>query len=709
MTTPAETIVGWKSSTEAHPREVMFRPLVEFDSWMPPVVDDFQGNAFGAIDEAMLQLKAHEGLWARPLVSCWDALEAYNAKFGASNYGDRGGWEIFCTEWKDAQALWIDPGTPQELLIEAEDFPKLQALAKAVAVERAWKRLHKGGEQPGDLALVVGYEGYHLAVVQDPDGVRVINVPHDDGRMFIPIFTHADALAQAMPEFERDFGEALRTIQVPGYKLFPPLVQENATGLVLNHLGPAEPLAFGLGIIEVLLEEIAKTAPTEAAPAPTTPPPLPKGPPPLPTAPKSAGPPPLPADPAVVDEVARLSNEGVELTQTTNAEDAETLLRRALALAEEKLGADHPSTAVCLNNLGDFLSQNRRFEEAEPVLRRAVEAKEKLHGADALETATALNNLALVLRRMEWFAEAESLYRRVLPIFEQGHGAESIEVASVLNNLAQILTHTDRSVAAEPLMRRVIELFETNFGPDHPNVAIALNNLARLLEDTGRPAEAEPLARRHLRIFQVFENETGNRHAYKESAISNYGDLLMRLGLDRQFAQRRINDLLRGGEVRDLRLDPPADKTAPTGETPDFDRLSAVANDAGASMSDQNALFGAAFRLAEWHFIARGELPNVRPYVAANPTIVSGAPMVKAFTDTDRLHAFAKENGLTGPEGEAQILSMSVATLLPTMADLAEQGVTHIHFNADMNSYGFYVPLVQLPIIRAHLEKHGLL
>ena len=33
----------------------------------------------------------------------------------------------------------------------------------------------------------------------------------------------------------------------------------------------------------------------------------------------------------------------------------------------------------------------------------------------------------------------------------------------------------------------------------------------------------------------------------------------------------------------------------------------------------------------------------------------------------------------------------------------------HIHFNADQDSYGFFVPLVQLPIIRAHLEKLGLL
>ena len=419
-----------------------------------------------------------------------------------------------------------------------------------------------------------------------------------------------------------------------------------------------------------------------------------------------------PADTAVVDEVARLSNEGVRLTQTENSGKAEDLLRRALALAEDKLGVDHPSAATCLNNLGDFLSQNGRFEEAEPILRRAVSAKEKLHGPEALETGAALSNLALVLRRMEWFAEAETLYRRVLPIFEQGHGPDSIEVASVLNNLGQVLQHTGRGPQAEPLMRRVIGLFEKHFGENHPNVAIALNNLARLLEDTGRPADAEPLARRHLRIFQIFENETGNRHAYKASAIANYEDLLMRLDLDRHNTQMRINALLSGEDVCDLAADQ-SDATpgaqTPAEDAPDFDRLSAVANDAGASIGDQNALFGAAFRLKEWHFIARGTVPDVRPYVASNPGIASGAAMVKAFTDTRRLQAFARENGLTGPGGDVQLLSMPVANILPTMAAYAESGATHIHFNADNDSYGFYIPLVQLPIIRRHLEKHGLL
>lgn len=414
------------------------------------------------------------------------------------------------------------------------------------------------------------------------------------------------------------------------------------------------------------------------------------------------------------DDIIRLSNRGVQLGQSADRRGAEDALRQALTMAEERLGADDAITAVCLSNLGDFLRQQERHAEAEPLLQRAVASEERLHGADALETATALNNLALLLRRMDRYAEAEAMYRRVLPVFERGHGEQSVEVASVLNNLAQVHAHTGRPELAEPLMRRVIELFERVRGAHHPDVAVALNNLARLLEHTGRAAEAEPLSRRHLRIFQVHEDETGRRHVHKDTAIGLYGDLLLRLGLDRRAAQQRIDDVLLGREVHDLgagRPDAPSQAPSPqlAAEAPDFDRLSAAANDAGASRSDQDALFGAAFRLKEWHFIARGVLPDVRPYVATNERIAGGAPMVKAFTDTRRLHAFARENGLTGPDGEVQILAVPVGNVLFTAAELETQGVTHIHFNADLASHGFYVPLAQLPVIQRHLQRLGLL
>lgn len=403
-------------------------------------------------------------------------------------------------------------------------------------------------------------------------------------------------------------------------------------------------------------------------------------------------------------DITRRSHEGVTLLNTDQLPAAGPLLEEALRLAEAHLGPTDAQTAACLNNLGEWHRLSRRFDAAEPLYRRALALEEAAHGPDAEEVGTTLNNLALLLRQSGQLLAAEPLYRRVLEIFERVHGRDEIQVGSVLNNLAQVLAHSGRQAEAEQPMRRALSIFESEYGPRHPNLGVAVNNLARLLDELGRSEESEPLARRQIEIFQFAENQTGRRHAYKTSAIDYYQDLLLRLGFRRRQAQVRLHAMIDGEALDDLSIEDLIDESVP-----DFDQLSVAANREGAGMEDQNRLFAATFRLGAWLFIARGDLPDVRPYVAANRSIAGGAAMVKAFTDSDRLRTFAKSNDLLDATGSVQMLSLPVTGVLVTLDGLAQQGVTHIHFNADECSDGYFVPLRQLEPIRRHLEKHGLL
>lgn len=418
MKTPAETIAAWNDEPGSS-RDVLYRALVEFDSWMPPLRDDFEGDAFAPFELAMVPLVTIDGAQAIPLCSCWDATEAWRDQHGPTGFGDRGGWEMFAA-FANADAVVIDPGMPHALTLTREDLPQLKALAEAVAVERAWQRLRKGREEPGDLALAAHYGSYHLGVAKrDAENFCFCEVPNDDGRMFIAVFTHGDALERGWPEIAGRYANMdARKARVSGPEIFPTLAAEPTAGFVVNCSGPTESAVFSREAFDLVVQELNKAAP----PASDTP-------------------------------------------------------------------------------------------------------------------------------------------------------------------------------AASPA------------------------------------------------------------------------------------AQAR----------------------------PEFDRLSAASDAAGATITDHDALYSAAFRLNEWYFVARGEMPDVRPYVASNAGIANGAPMVKAFTDTARLRAFAKECGLTRPNGDVDILSMPVANILPTMAAYAASGATYIHFNANVESYGFYIPLVQLPIIRRHLEKQGLL
>src|SRR5580698_9474682 len=99
-------------------------------------------------------------------------------------------------------------------------------------------------------------------------------------------------------------------------------------------------------------------------------------------------------------------------------------------------------------------------------------------------------------------------------------------------------------------------------------------------------------------------------------------------------------------------------------ETPDFEALCQAAYADGAGMEQRNALWSAVFRLKEWNFIARGEFPNVHPYVCANSDVAGGQYMVKAFTDADKLRAFATANKLADPDGSVKFLSIPVSGFL---------------------------------------------
>ena len=181
--------------------------------------------------------------------------------------------------------------------------------------------------------------------------------------------------------------------------------------------------------------------------------------------------------------------------QLTNGQfnQAEPLMRRALAIDEKSFGPDHPTVAIPLNNLAQLLKATNRLAEAEPLMCRALTIGEKSFGPDHPTVATDLNNLAQLLQATNRLAEAEPLMRRALTIDEKSYGPDHPDVARDLNNLASLLQATNRLAEAEPLMRRALAIGEKSFGPDHPTVAIRLNNLAQFLKATNRLVEAEPL------------------------------------------------------------------------------------------------------------------------------------------------------------------------------------------------------------------------
>lgn len=218
-----------------------------------------------------------------------------------------------------------------------------------------------------------------------------------------------------------------------------------------------------------------------------------------------------------------LSSSGTALHEQARFPGAEPMLRRALAMDERLMGADHPIVSRDLNNVAMLLKDMNRFAEAESLIRRALAIDEQSVGADDLRLATRLSSLARILQATGRCDEAESLARRALAIAERSLGCEHPDIAAHLNTLATLLMQVGRRDSVESLLRRALAIVEGAYGPDHPIVAAGLSNLAAFLHGTERLAEAEPLSRRALAIE---EQNWGAGHPNVAISLNNLAQIL---------------------------------------------------------------------------------------------------------------------------------------------------------------------------------------
>ena len=116
------------------------------------------------------------------------------------------------------------------------------------------------------------------------------------------------------------------------------------------------------------------------------------------------------------------------------------LARRAVAIQQRILGADHPITAMCISNLAELYRIQGRYEQAEPLHRRALAIREKALRPTHPDLATSLNHLAELYHAQGRYREGRAALRARTcdPRKCLGPTQRSRRVATVRSNLARI-------------------------------------------------------------------------------------------------------------------------------------------------------------------------------------------------------------------------------------------------------------------------------
>src|SRR5437588_2051363 len=172
---------------------------------------------------------------------------------------------------------------------------------------------------------------------------------------------------------------------------------------------------------------------------------------------------------------------------------AESLWRKAVAITRA-LPADRGDLdrlrVQSLRGLGTNLRRQGRRADAEEHLGRALALAQERLGADDVDTRSTANDLGILYKYTGRFDEAEALYRRVLAGTQGALGPDHPDVASLCHNLAGLAHARGRFDEAEPWARRSVEIHSRALGADHPDTVADAAQLGAILDAQGRSDEA---------------------------------------------------------------------------------------------------------------------------------------------------------------------------------------------------------------------------
>lgn len=170
-------------------------------------------------------------------------------------------------------------------------------------------------------------------------------------------------------------------------------------------------------------------------------------------------------------------------------QQSEQIFREVLEIrdGENPNGLD---TAQTLDSLALCLQAENKLVEAASDYRRALAIRQKVLPAEHPSIAQTENSLASLLYDQGEFSQAKELYESALEIRKHALGPDHPLTAATMDGLGLVLAMTDPP-AGEASIRQALQIQELKLGNDHPDTATTLDHLGTVLEKEGQWDEAQ--------------------------------------------------------------------------------------------------------------------------------------------------------------------------------------------------------------------------
>ena len=225
-------------------------------------------------------------------------------------------------------------------------------------------------------------------------------------------------------------------------------------------------------------------------------------------------------------------------------DDAETSLRRAIEIAQERYGDDHPRVAEKIASLGDLF--RARGDDALTPYQQARDMYRRHYGAIHPRIAALHFDQGLVHRDLAEYVRAEASFREALAMQREINGDTHPVVAISLEALAETLHRLRRDDEAEPLAREALSIRQAVYDDRHPLLGRSFDQLGRIRGRLGDIESSERLIFRALTIWMIATE--GADHPWVESAHRSLARIFREQGRDAE----AIAHALRASRPRDV-------------------------------------------------------------------------------------------------------------------------------------------------------------
>ena len=229
-------------------------------------------------------------------------------------------------------------------------------------------------------------------------------------------------------------------------------------------------------------------------------------------------------DPYHLDAMVKLAGL---LRQLDRPEEAEPLLREALAAQREIYGDEDLAVAQTMRQLGGLMRDLGEYEESRDLLEHVLAVRQKVLGPLHPEVAVTLNSLAILAQREGDLETARQRLEEMIATLEEIHDEPHPMAAAARHNLGMAFKAAERYDEAAEQFEQSLGVLDVVVGPDHPNRAYPLVSLGDLRRQQGRLDESERLLRDALRIRTA---ALPPDHRYVGEAKGNLGLCLVEAG-----------------------------------------------------------------------------------------------------------------------------------------------------------------------------------